>query len=254
MPVLSNDCYDLLGVPVDANRRDVAQAWRQRKRELADRLDGRSPGEIEALLSRLDESFRILTDPDRSDRYRRYRSMQQAGRSPTHPEDLLPLGDDDAELEDGNTDLDATDAGLEDSVDTLDEIQPPSFDPDRILTVAAAVVPRQLREEALALVDSDLDETAPGPEAEPARALGAPLGPDPDRSPDGVLDRPDVPPWVRADRSLDDTQPEVPPLPTGQYARPKWGYASAPASAIPQAPPERSPGPLSRVDRPPWIR
>jgi hypothetical protein len=305
MPVISNDCYELLGVPVDAPRRDIAEAWQRRKRELAERFDGRSPGEIDALLSRLDESFRILVDPERADRYRRYRALQAAGRRATHPEDVLPLGVDDAELEDGNTDLDATDSGLGDdpdlrdgpteddenleatdhglaaldSVDTLDDISvldPPepalaAFDPDRIRTVAAAVVPQARLRAAVALV---IDEPPPDDRSEvgdrakddgsaaeepvaadgaPSRLAGPPLGPSPEasrRSPP----TPPRPPWIRTD--LDETEPELAPLPAPRAGPrpPRWGYASAPAAAVPQAPPARSPGPLARVDSPPWIR
>ena len=82
-------------------------------------------GEVDTLVARIDEAFRILADPVVSRRYRLYRSHLEAGRRIAHPEDLssLPADADEAADEDGDT-LTSVDEWDVDSVfDEEDDIE-----------------------------------------------------------------------------------------------------------------------------------
>jgi hypothetical protein len=75
MPVVSATCYELLGVPVEAPIDAIEGAWKLRRREAERRLGALPAEEVEALCARVDEAYRILADPIRADRYRRYRAQ-----------------------------------------------------------------------------------------------------------------------------------------------------------------------------------
>ncbi len=73
MPVISATCYELLGVPVEAPAEELESAWKLRRLEAEQRLGSLAAEEVEAICARVDEAFRILADPIRAERYRRYR-------------------------------------------------------------------------------------------------------------------------------------------------------------------------------------
>lgn len=115
MPVVSSTCYELLGVPVEAPRDQLELAWTERRREAEGRLGALPAESVEALCAQVDEAFRILADPIRAARYRKYRALLDA----LDPPDLDP-------------DLDTTDPG-------------DSTDPDGTeLDPSAPVTPRYL--------------------------------------------------------------------------------------------------------------
>ncbi len=89
MSVVSASCYELLGVPVQASRADLARAWSQERTRVRQDRSEYSEEEIEALCSRIDEAFAILSDPDRSARYRAYLAQRRGESSPIRPEDML---------------------------------------------------------------------------------------------------------------------------------------------------------------------
>ena len=77
MSVVSASCYELLGVPINAPRADVARAWRERRMEASAGAESHSVEEIEAVCARLDDAFRTLVDPARSRRYATYLGQQR---------------------------------------------------------------------------------------------------------------------------------------------------------------------------------
>lgn len=97
MPVVSPSCYELLGVPADAPGSLLEWSRAQRRREASQRLGELAPVEVDALVARIDEAFRILADPGVARRYRLYRSQLDADHHIGHPEDLAatPSEDDD---------------------------------------------------------------------------------------------------------------------------------------------------------------
>src|ERR1700730_5745528 len=75
------DLYRLLGVPPDASRDEIAQAWRRRARDEqpdSRRGDAAAPGRFRALA----EAWQVLGDPARRAAYDRAlaRKRQPAGR------------------------------------------------------------------------------------------------------------------------------------------------------------------------------
>lgn len=89
MSVVSATCYELLGVPVDAPRRDLARAWADRRRALLTEPQSYGEEEVEALCARLDEAFTILSDPEMSRRYRAYMAQRKGAPAAIRPDDML---------------------------------------------------------------------------------------------------------------------------------------------------------------------
>lgn len=89
MSVVSATCYELLGVPVDAPRRDLARAWSDRRRALLSEPQSYGEEEVEALCARLDEAFTILSDPEMSKRYRAYLAQSKGAPAAIRPDDML---------------------------------------------------------------------------------------------------------------------------------------------------------------------
>jgi len=89
MSVVSASCYELLGVPVQASRADLARAWSEQREQVRKDRSQYSDEEVEALCARIDEAFSILADPDRSARYRAYLAQRDGETTPVRPEDLL---------------------------------------------------------------------------------------------------------------------------------------------------------------------
>ena len=66
------DLYQLLGVPREASREEIAQAWRRRARdEHPDSRPGRPGDEAAARFRALAEAWRVLSDPGRRAAYDR---------------------------------------------------------------------------------------------------------------------------------------------------------------------------------------
>jgi hypothetical protein len=81
---LSESAYEMLGVPRDVPRPQLARAWRARKAEaaaVADRLEG----DGEALMARLDAAFALLLDPARRALYDAYVAQDRAGTPKLRP-------------------------------------------------------------------------------------------------------------------------------------------------------------------------
>ncbi len=89
MSVLSQSCYELLGVPLGAEPETVVRAWRERREVLLERLEARPDPELEALVARLDEAFEILSHPQVSRRYRLYQGERVVGGQVLTPDDLM---------------------------------------------------------------------------------------------------------------------------------------------------------------------
>ncbi len=100
MPVVSPSCYELLGVPSDAPEPLLDWSRAQRRREAHQRVGELDRVEVDALVARIDEAFRILADPASARRYRLYRAQLDGGRRVTHPEDLSSLGPADEDEDD----------------------------------------------------------------------------------------------------------------------------------------------------------
>lgn len=98
MPVVSATCYELLGVPVEVPTDALESAWKLRRLEAQQRLGALAAEEVEALCARVDEAFRILADPIRSQRYRRYRAhldgAKRAALGEADPTELPEWGHD----------------------------------------------------------------------------------------------------------------------------------------------------------------
>ena len=111
MPVLSATCYELLGVPVEAQSDALESAWKLRRLEAQERLGSLAAEEVEALCARVDEAFRILADPIRAARYRRYCEHVEAPKRPP-PADVDaqdPLSADVDASAPSSSDVDASD-------------------------------------------------------------------------------------------------------------------------------------------------
>ena len=119
MPVVSPSCYELLGVPADAPGSLLEWSRAQRQREIRQRVGELERAEAEALVARIDEAFRILSDPAVSRRYRLYRSQLDAGRRIAHPEDLT----DPAEEDEGDTVISGDEWQVEAIFDEDDDIE-----------------------------------------------------------------------------------------------------------------------------------
>ena len=216
MPVVSQSCYELLGVPADAHGPLLDWSRAQRRREAEQRLGELGKPEVEALVARIDEAFQILSDPAASRRYRQYRSQIDAGRRVAHPEDLSTLSPDEEEAgqeEDTVTTLDEWDVdGVFDEEDDIEaqktQAAAPAFPGGLGLlaeVVLAAPIPgegRQPRRFDTRIAPPWLDLDPPDPAAMtpsspstqsiPGSSIPAAPGPDPSGRP---LEPEHVPPW-----------------------------------------------------------
>jgi DnaJ-like protein len=78
------DLYQLLGVPREASREEIAQAWRRRARaEHPDARPGQAGDEAAGRFRALAEAYRVLSDPGRRAAYDRALDRGPAAARPT---------------------------------------------------------------------------------------------------------------------------------------------------------------------------
>ena len=240
MPVVSPSCYELLGVPVRAEEREVGRAWRDRRAEALHRQADLDSDEILALSARLDEAFSILSDPIRSRHYRLYQSQLRSGRKIVHPEDFALLAPDSRATEPGVLaslpELEAMASPYgdadedEDAVQTLDEWdteapEEESLDAERTARAALGEGP-VLSTPRLGLM-ADV-------------VLAVPLPGSPGSARSGADRRPAEAPWL----ALDAPDPEQmqPPVHAPPASRPGVSAAlPSSSSSTVKRPPERPP-------------
>ena len=87
----SSSFYELLEVPVDANRDTVLDAWQDKRRAAVAMTPVLGSDEVEALCARLDEAFQTLSHPLRGKRYRRYHLFSEASDQPGTAEVADPV-------------------------------------------------------------------------------------------------------------------------------------------------------------------
>jgi len=78
----SSSFYELLEVPVDADRNAVLNAWLDKRREAVAMTPMLGNDEVDALCAQLDEAFRTLSHPLRGKRYHRYHRFSEPSALP----------------------------------------------------------------------------------------------------------------------------------------------------------------------------
>lgn len=232
VPVVSPSCYDLLGVPRDAAPGLLDLAFQRRRGEIRERTGDLPQSDVEAMLARIDEAYRILADPPAARRYHLYRAQVETGLVVADASAFVSLAPDEVATDPGSRGPAVELAGPIDARQSAPAVEDEwavqaVFDEDDDIEVQRTQARAPAFPSALGLLaDVVLAAPAPGDRASAPRRFS----------------RRDAPPWL----ALDPAEP-------GAMRPPPYSPLSIPGSSIP---PAASPGLVRhaarRDDRPPW--